>query len=75
MQGVSVQHYHADSGIYRSNGFCKEVQRCGQELTFCGVGAHHQNGVAERRIQDLTQSARCSMAFAAHRNSAITTHL
>ena len=29
-----------------------------QHLTFCGVGAHHQNGVAERIIKDLTLSSR-----------------
>jgi hypothetical protein len=30
----------------------------GQTITFSGVGAHHQNGVAERRIRDLQDSAR-----------------
>ena len=29
-----------------------------QNLTFCGVGAHHQNGVSERIIKDLTLSSR-----------------
>ena len=28
-----------------------------QNLTFCGVGAHHQNGVSERIIKDLTFSS------------------
>ena len=73
--GVRIKHYHADNGIFASNGFRQEVQRCGQKLTFCGVGAHHQNGVAERRIQDLSDAARASLAYAAHRNPAVTAHL
>ena len=74
-RGVHVQHYHADNGIFASRGFREEVQKCGQTLTFCGVGAHHQNGVAERRIQDLSDSARSSLAYAAHRNPAVTANL
>jgi hypothetical protein len=74
-RGVRVEHYHADNGIFASKGFREEVQRCGQKLTFCGVGAHHQNGVAERRIQDLTDSARAMLAHAAHRNDSVTAHL
>ncbi|MDA3833359.1 MAG: reverse transcriptase domain-containing protein [Spirochaetales bacterium] len=74
-RGVKVQHYHADNGIFASRGFREEVQRCGQKLTFCGVGAHHQNGVAERRIQDLCDSARSMLAHASHRNPAVNAHL
>jgi hypothetical protein len=74
-RGVRVEHYHADNGIFASSGFREEVQWCGQRLTFCGVGAHHQNGVAERRIQDLTDSARAMLAHAAHRNASVTAHL
>ena len=29
-----------------------------KNLTFCGIGAHHQNGVSERIIKDLTLSSR-----------------
>lgn len=73
--GVRVKHYHADNGIFASRAFREEVQRCGQTLSFCAVGAHHQNGVAERRIQDLSETARSSLAYAAHRNPAVTDHL
>jgi len=74
-RGVKIEQYHADNGIFASRGFREEVHRCGQKLTFCGVGAHHQNGVAERRIQDLTDSARAMLAHASHRNPAVTAHL
>ena len=74
-RGVVIRHYHADNGIFASNGFRESVRDCGQTISFCGVGAHHQNGIAERRIQDLTDSARASMAHAAHKNPAVTANL
>ncbi len=74
-RGVKVQHYHADNGIFASRSFREEVQKSGQTLSFCGVGAHHQNGVAERRIQDLSDSTRASLAHAAQRNPAVTANL
>ena len=27
-------------------------------INFCGVGAHHHNGIVERRIQNITKIAR-----------------
>lgn len=74
-RGVTIRHYHCDNGVFASRGFREEIQRCGQTISFCGVGAHHQNGVAERRIQDLSDSARAMLAHASHRNPAITAHL
>jgi hypothetical protein len=41
-RGVRIEHYHADNGIFASNGFKDEVKRCGQTISFCAVGAHHQ---------------------------------
>ena len=29
-----------------------------QAITFCGIGAHHQNGIVERRIQTFTKISR-----------------
>ena len=74
-RGVTIRHYHADNGIFASNGFREAVRQSGQTISFCGVGAHHQNGIAERRIQDLTQTARSQLAHASHRNPAVTAHL
>lgn len=56
--GVHVQHYHADNGIFADNQFCKAIKDAKQTLSFCGVNAHFQNGVAERRIRELQDSAR-----------------
>jgi len=45
--GVMVKHYHADNGVFADNLFRKAVREAHQMLTFCGVNAHWQNGVAE----------------------------
>jgi hypothetical protein len=47
---VRVRHYNADNGRIAENLFMQEIIRCGQTITFCGVNAHFQNGIAERRI-------------------------
>ena len=51
------------------------MKTCCQEITFYGVETHHQHGVEERRIQDLTQGARTALAYASHRNTAVTAHI
>jgi hypothetical protein len=35
-----------------------------QTIDFCGVGAHHQNGVAERDIFTVTEMARAMLLHA-----------
>ena len=57
--GVRVQHYHADNGIFHSKEWKTDGNNKGQGLTFAEVDAHHQNGKAEARIcrlQELTRS-------------------
>jgi hypothetical protein len=51
--GVKIQHYHADNGRFADNLFMELIRRERQSITFCGVNAHFQNGVAEKRIRDL----------------------
>jgi hypothetical protein len=48
--GVNIKHYHAHNGRFKDNLFMKSIEEKGQTITFCGVGAHHQNGKAEQRI-------------------------
>ncbi len=74
-QGVTIKHYHCDNGVFVLRMFREEIKKCGQTIPFCGVGAHHQNGVAKRRIQDLSDSAQAMLAHASHRNLAITANL
>ena len=54
----SVKRYHAENGSYTDNGFMASLDANNQTITFCGVGAHHQNGIVERRIWTVTKIAR-----------------
>ena len=53
-----VKHYHADNGRFSDNGFLESVNNNDQKITFCGVGAHHQNGIIENKNKQLTLGAR-----------------
>ena len=64
--GVSVSAYHADNGRFAESSFRNAVDESNQTITFCGVGAHHQNAIVERMIKELTLGAR-SMLLHAHR--------
>ena len=63
---VDVRGYHADNGRYADPLFIKDVEDCGQRIRYCGVGGHHQNGVAERRIGTLQQQSRTVLSHARH---------
>ena len=52
--GRSVKHYHADNGRFAENGFVEAVNSKSQNLTFCGIGVHHQNGMIENKNKILT---------------------
>ena len=56
--GRTAKHYHADNGCFSDKGFHKDIYNKGQELTFCGVGVLHQNGIIENRNKQLTLGAR-----------------
>ena len=55
---VQIKHYHADNGRFADTSFKDDCDNKLQQLTFCGVGAHHQNGIAERSIKELTLTSR-----------------
>ena len=55
---VTILHYHADNGHFSDNAFISHCQQKDQSLTYYGVNAHHQNGVAEKLIPDLQDQAR-----------------
>jgi hypothetical protein len=52
-----VKHYHADNGAFAHKSFMEEVNRKDQKITFCGVGAHHQNRIIKNKNKMLTLSA------------------
>ena len=59
-RGIKVKAYHADNVRCTECSFVNDVKRCFQRITFYGVGAHHQNGVSENTIKQLTLTA-CTM--------------
>jgi hypothetical protein len=75
-QGINIEAYHSDNGIFKSNAWQDNCTERGQGLTFAGVNAHHQNGRAERRIKELQNLARTMLIHANKRwPDAITTNL
>jgi hypothetical protein len=52
--GVESKAYHADNGCFADKGFKDDCISSNQMVTFCGVGSHHQNGIAECKIKDIT---------------------
>jgi hypothetical protein len=46
--GVNIKHYHADNGRFKDKLFSKSIEQKRQTISFCGVGAHHQNEIAEK---------------------------
>ena len=63
-RGVKIIHYHADNGWFADNTFIQDCQASRQSISYCGVNAHFQNGIAERRIRDLQERTRTSMLYA-----------
>ena len=62
--GVRIHHYHADNGRFADKGFVQDCQVQRQGLTYCGVNAHFQNGIAEKKIHDLQERTRTMMLHA-----------
>jgi hypothetical protein len=65
--GIRILHYHADNGRFADNLFLKDVETSGQTISFCGVNAHFQNGIAEKMIRDLQESTRKQLLHAKSR--------
>ena len=75
-RGVMIQAYHADNGIFKAKKWVEECHQQKQNLTFAGVNAHHQNGIAEQRISELQEMTRVMLIHASKRwPGVVTIHL
>jgi hypothetical protein len=62
--GVKIKRYRADNVPFGAREFTDDLDLQGQTISYSGSGAHHQNGVAERAIQTVTQFARAMLLHA-----------
>ena len=51
----SVQVCRADNSRFNANLFVEDCSLANQKLTFCGTGAHHQNGIGEATNKRTTE--------------------
>jgi len=65
--GVIVKHYQNDNGIFTRSAFQEDVKAQRQTISYCGVGAHHQNGHFKKLIQDLQDHGRTVLLHAQQR--------
>jgi hypothetical protein len=47
--GIQSKAYHANNSHFADQGFRDDCLQNNQVITFCGVGSHHQNGIADKR--------------------------
>ena len=64
LNGVKIKSYHTDNGVFTAKEFIAYIHESEQRVTFSGVGAHHQNGIAERAIGTVTRKARTQLLHA-----------
>lgn len=62
--GVLIKKYRGDNGVYATYLFKSSCEVLNQAQDFSGVGAKHQNGVAERMIGTITRRARTMLLHA-----------
>ena len=55
--GRAIVTYCSDNGVFADNVFKVAILAADQSITYCGVGGHHQNALAENRIGVLCLNA------------------
>ena len=59
--GIKIKSYHADNHPFTSKEFLADIECQEQTISLSGVGAHHQNAIAERAIQTVFAWTRAQM--------------
>eukprot|EP00957_Ditylum_brightwellii_P013975 1054652-Ditylum_brightwellii.AAC.1 len=62
---VTIKCIRADNSTFYSKEFQDHIESLEQDITFCGVSAHHHNGIAECHIRTLVAST-CTSLLNAH---------
>ena len=65
--GVTLKSFHSDNGVFAEKAFRDVLDEANQSITFCGVGAHHHNGIAEWEIRTMTEGTRANLLHAQRR--------
>ena len=65
--GIIINSYLCDNGIFKSKAFVRHLHEHNQKVHYCGVNAHHKNGIAERNIRTVSECARALLLHAALR--------
>ena len=63
--GITLKKFRADNHPFNAAPFKADLELKHQTVDYSGVGAHHQNGVAERAIKQITEWARTMMLHSA----------
>jgi hypothetical protein len=64
---VHIKQYRADNGIFNSSAWKTTCDALQQQTLYCGVNAHHQNGIAERQIRTIVDCSRMMLLHAIHK--------
>ena len=62
--GHKVRGHGADNSRFNSKEFQEDCELVNQKLTFCGVCAHHQNGIGKSTNRRIVEDARVSLLHA-----------
>ena len=56
-----IKAYRDDNIRFNSKSFVDDCKLARYKLTFCSAGAHHQNGIGEETIKQMSEDARVSL--------------
>ena len=61
--GNAVRKHRSYNGRFSDKAILKDVNDLGQNIEFCGVRAHHQNGISERVMRTIIESAKKNILY------------